>query len=185
MRLRYRWFVMVCLLLLLIGGVSFACPVPASAPACGYHAAASYSYQAVYPVAVQYVLPYTPVVTVPAQAVQVQQVVPQQAPQPQAEMPAPAPAVMQRSVQSVYATPLAAVVPYSAAVGYSTGYAAAGVHAYGAQRSVVVQRAVVARPARVVIQHNVQRRGVLGRIADRLRARRAGGAPSSTTVIVR
>lgn len=182
----------VCLVGLL-AGITFACPPVASQlPAYGYNtcAAASYSYQqAVYPVAVQLVVPYTPVVTVPAAAVQVQaQAVvpqaalpaPQQVPMPQAEAVAPmaAPVVVQRAVTAVYAAPV--IAAYGTA-GYAVGVQRAVVDYGYASRAVVVQRGAVVRQ-RVVVAA-APRRGILARIADRRAARRAGrGVPAFTTV---
>jgi hypothetical protein len=206
-------FLLAALFVVCTGVIAWGCPPAASyQQAACYAPAATYAttYQTyaaptivAYPVALQYVVPTVtvpaqpavqpaapvPVPAVPQQQVPMQQVPQQEVPQVQAApvYATPAPVVV-RQVQQYYAAPVALAPSYGyaqASVAHGVGYAAA------VQRNVVVQRQVVAKaPVVVVRQRAVQRQGILGRLVQRLQARRTGGGAAvggavRTTVIVR
>lgn len=153
------------IVLLILAGVSFACPIPAQAVACQQTYAAVQTYAV--PLAA-YVVPYTPTITMPVQQVQVQAQV--QVPQQQIQQQVMVPQVQQQA--AVYAAP----VQFAAQVYATPAYAQQVV----VQRQVLVQKQLVYRaPARVI----VQQRGLLGRLADRIRARQA--QPRSAAAIIR
>lgn len=160
-----------------------ACP-----PAAQVSYSTSYSQQAVYavPLAAVYVTPYVQTVQVPA-AVPAAAPCPPAAPAVVPEAAPVAPAAPVSAVMPSYATVVAAAPAYSV---YAASYyrqpvvQAAVVGHYGASRAVFGHQRVANR-ARVVVVQQQQRRGLLGRLRDRVAQRRGGGGVPASQVIIR
>jgi hypothetical protein len=168
----------------LTAGAIYACPpVSVGAGYCntGHHATVSYAPAVSYATtAVSVVSPYTPTVSVPAVQYQQVQVAAPAAYEPvQSQVQVAAPAA-----QVSYATVAAPAVSYAVAapavsyarVNVGVGHSYAAGAGYSNVGTVRVSAARVVRAAPAVVRVKVQagaRRGLLGRIADRIRARRA------------